>query len=156
MVGLGGPVGGGVEDQVVGDVPHHLAQAPERHLEGMAHGDQVGGRAVVEVGPVGPRDDQHLVGSPAPERADHQDPLVGVDHPVVDVLLGVDGRAQQAASGEAGEAGLLLDQLAGDEGHPQQLTVGVFDGGTGLPTGVDDGLAVAEAGDGGVLPRSGR
>ena len=108
-------------------------------------------RTVVEVGAVGPGQDQHLVGGAAPERADDQYLLVGVDDPVVDVLLGVDRGAEQAAPGEAGEAGLLLDQLTGDEGHPEQLAVRVLDGGARLPAGIDDGLAVAEAGDRRVL-----
>ena len=68
---------------------------------------------------MGPGDDQHLVGGGAPERADHHDPVVGVDDPVALDLLGVDGGAEQAAPGEPGEAGLLLGQLPGDEGHAE-------------------------------------
>ena len=152
VVGLGCPVRGGVEDQVVGDVAQHGAQPAESDLERPSDGEQVGGRTVVEVGSVGAGDDEHLIGGAAPERADHQDLLVGVDDPVADVLLGVDGGAQEAPTGEPGEAGLLLHQLAGDEGHPEQLTVGMLDRGAGFPAGVDDGLAVAQSGNLGVLP----
>ena len=93
----------------------------------------------------GAGDDEHLVGVAAPEGADDEDALVGVDDAVPGVLLGVDGGAQQAAAGEAGEAGLLLGELAGHERHPEQLAVGVLDRGAGLAPGVDDGLAVAQA-----------
>ena len=62
VVGLGCPVRSGVEDQVVGDVAQHGPQPPEGDLEGPAHGQQVGGGTVVEVGSVGPGDHQHLVG----------------------------------------------------------------------------------------------
>ena len=95
--------------------PTTSRRLPRADLERLAHRHQVSGGAVVEVRTVGAGDDQHLVGRPAPERTDHQDPLVGIDHPVTDVLLGVHGGAQQAPAGKSGEAGLLLDELAGDE-----------------------------------------
>ena len=45
-----------------------------------------------------------------------------------------------------GEARLLLGELAGDEGHAEQLPVRVLERGPGLPAGVDDRLGVAEVG----------
>ena len=98
-----------------------------------------------------PGHDEHLVGHGAPERADHDDPVVGVDHPLGRVLLRLDGRAQEARADEAGEAGLLLGELAGDEGHAEQLPVRVLERGSRLAAGVHDGLGVAEVGLRGVL-----
>ena len=62
------------------------------------------------------------------------------------VLFGLDGGAQEARTDEAGEAGLLLGQLAGDERHAEELPVRVLQGGAGLAARVDDGLGVAEVG----------
>ena len=151
VVGLADPVRGRVEDDVVGDVAHGLGQLLQRAADGLAHGHQVLGRAAVEMRVVLPGHDQHFVGDGAPEGADHHDPVVGVDHPFGRVLLRLDGGAQEAGPDEPGEAGLLLGQLAGDEGHAEQLAVRVLERGPRLAAGVHDGLGVAEVGLRGVL-----
>jgi hypothetical protein len=63
---------------------------------------------------------------------------------VVDVELGLEGGAEQAGPAEAAEAGLFLGDLAGDEGHAEQLAVGVLEAGAGVVAVVDDGLRVAD------------
>ena len=114
-------------------------------------GDEVLGGAAVQMGVVLPGHHEHLVGDGAPERADHDHTVVGVDHPLAGVLLRLDGGAQEARPDETGEASLLLGELPRDEGHAEQLAVGVLERGAGLTSRVDDGLGVAEVGLRGVL-----
>src|SRR3546814_4094626 len=68
---------------------------------------------MLEVPAVGARDHQHLVGGAAPVRADDHRTLVVDHHPVADLLLRLDGGAQQARRLEPTEAGLLVDDLTG-------------------------------------------
>ena len=98
-----------------------------------------------------PGQHEHFVGDGAPEGADDHDPVVGVNHPLGRVLLRLDGGAQEARADEPREPRLLLGQLAGDEGHAEQLPVRVLERGARLAAGIHDGLGVAEVGLRGVL-----
>src|SRR3546814_7249332 len=75
---------------------------------------------MLEVPAVGARDHQHLVGGAAPVRADDHRTLVVDHHPVADLLLRLDGGAQQARRLEPTEAGLLVDDLTGHERDAEQ------------------------------------
>ena len=66
-------------------------------------------------------------------------------------LLGLEGGAQQARALEAAEPGLLLGDLAGHEGHAEQLAVGMLEAGAGLAPVVHDHLRVADRGPPGVV-----
>jgi hypothetical protein len=151
VVRLAGPVRRRVEHDVVRHVPDRLGQPGQAAADGLADGQQVRSRALVQVGEVLAGNDQHFVGHGTPERADHHDALVGVDDPLPRVLLRLDGGAQEARPDEAGEARLLLGQLTRDERHAEQLAVRVLQGRAGLASRVHDGLGVAEVGSLGVL-----
>jgi hypothetical protein len=116
-----------VEDDVVGHVADPVAELVEAGADRSPDRHQVLGGAVVQLRAVRAGDDEHLVGDRTPERADDHHPVVGVDDPVPDALFGVDRGAQEAAAGEAGEAGLLLGELARHEGHAEQLAVGMLE-----------------------------
>ena len=152
----GRTVGGGVEDDVVGDVAEALADRPEGAAHRPPDADDAGRGRPVEVGAVVAGHDEDLVGGPAPERAEG-DGLVGrLEDPVAEPLLGGRRRADQASAGEPGEAGLLLGELPRHERDPEQLAVRMGDGGAGLAAVVDDHLAVAQTGGVLVLLARGR
>ena len=81
-------VGGGVDDEVVGDVAEHLAQPDQHVAQQAADGGEVGRRGPVEVadGLAGRR--QQLVGRAAPVRAQGDGPVVPRHNQLAPVLLG--------------------------------------------------------------------
>ena len=109
------------------------------------------GPRVLQVHLVGTRDDEQLVGGARPERAHHDALVVGEDHAGPVDEFGLDGGAQDAAAGESGERPFLVEDLARDEGHAEQLGVRVGERRTGFPTVVHDGLGVPDVGLGRVL-----
>ena len=98
-----------------------------------------------------PRHDQELERGAAPVRGDHGDVVGGEHHTFVGGELGLDGGAQQAAAGEAGEGTLLVEDLARHERQTEDLAVRMGDRGTGFAAVVDDGLGVSDLRCGGVV-----
>ena len=116
-----------MEHDVVGHVADARAKGGERECDRAADGAEVLLAGSMHVRLVGPRDDQHLVGGAAPEGAEHQHVVVGVNDPLLGVELGFDHGAEQAVALEPCEAGELVRRLTGDERHRQQLAVRVLD-----------------------------
>ena len=151
--GLVHPVGGGVEDEVVG----HVADAgrcswPQAGLQGPAHRHEVLGRAAVELGavrsggsPASRRGWRSRTGRPPPPARRSRSP--GGPRPprrstVVHSRQLPAKRTKRACSSASSR---------GTNDMPMQLAVGVLERGTGLAARVHDGLAVAQVRALGVL-----
>lgn len=141
-----GPVGGGVKHDVVCDVAEGVAHGGETIAQADADGAEVGELSGVQVPVVTAGDGQHLERGAAPVRADHDDAIVGVDDPRPGIKLGFNRRAQQTGAGESVESELLANDLSRNERQPEELPVGMLEGGAGFSAVVDDRLAVAKFG----------